>query len=139
MKSLVTLVFAAVTAAGAAQAADPAEGQKVFARRCATCHMVVSPAGQTVVKGGKTGPNQWGLVGRQAGTADDFKGYGDALVAAGKAGLVWTEAEIVAYLEDPRAYLREKTGDSRAASRMAFKLRDLAERENVAAYLATLK
>lgn len=139
MKYLAMLAVAGLTAAGGAQAADPAAGETVFARRCATCHMVVAPSGQTVVKGGKTGPNQWGLIGRQAGSVGDFRGYGDALVAAGKAGLVWTEAEVVAYLEDPRAYLRDKTGDSRAASRMAFKLRELDERENVAAYLATLK
>jgi cytochrome c len=139
MKYLVMLAFAAITAAGGAQAADPAEGQKIFARRCATCHMVVTPQGQTVVKGGKTGPNQWGVVGRTAGSVSDFRGYGAALVAAGKGGLVWTEAEIVEYLVDPRAYLRARTGDSSAASRMAFKLASEEERANVASYLATLK
>lgn len=139
MKLTATLAVAAMALSGAVQAADVAAGERLFAQRCATCHMVVSPSGETIVKGGKTGPNQHGLIGRQAGSVSDFKGYGDALVAAGKAGLVWTEAEIVAYLEDPRAYLRAKTGNNGANSRMAFKLRDEAERANVAAYLASLK
>jgi cytochrome c len=139
MKTIATLAAAVVALAGTAHAADPAAGQRVFAQRCATCHMIVSPAGETVVKGGKTGPNQWGLIGRTAGTVADFKQYGPTLVAAGKAGLVWNEAEIVAYLEDPREYLRQRTGDAGAQSKMAFKLRDEAERANVAAYLATFK
>lgn len=139
MKTIATLAAAVVALAGTAQAADPAAGQRVFAQRCATCHMIVTPAGETVVKGGKTGPNQWGLIGRVAGSVSDFRQYGATLVNAGKAGLVWTEAEIVAYLEDPREYLRARTGDAGAQSKMAFKLRDETERANVAAYLATFK
>ena len=139
MKHLVTLAIAALALTGTARAADPAAGAKVFAQRCATCHAIVAPSGDTVVKGGKVGPNQYGLIGRKAGTQTDFKGYGKDLVAAGEAGLVWTEADIVAYLEDPRAFIRERSGNRSAASRMAFKLRDQAERENVAAYLATFK
>ena len=139
MKHLVMLTMAALAFAGTARAADPAAGEKVFARRCASCHSIVAPSGDTIVKGGKIGPNQFGLIGRTAGTMAGFEGYGPDLVAAGKGGLVWGEAEIVAYLEDPRAYLREKTGNAKAATRMAFKLRDLTERENVAAYLATIK
>jgi cytochrome c len=139
MKTIATLAAAVVALAGTAQAADPAAGQRVFAQRCATCHMVVSPAGETIVKGGRTGPNQWGLIGRAAGSVPDFKQYGTHLVEAGKAGLVWNEAEIIAYLEDPREFLRKRTGNATAQSKMAFKLRDEAERANVAAYLATFK
>ena len=137
MKYLVPFA-AALSLAGAAQAADPAAGERIFAQRCATCHMIVAPGGETIVKGGKTGPNQYGLIGRQAGTAPDFDRYGDSLVAAGEKGLVWTEAEVVKYLEDPRDYLRAYLDDSGARSRMAFKLRDEAERADVAAYLATV-
>jgi cytochrome c len=130
------LVAGAPLAAGAA---DSAAGEKVFAKRCATCHAVVSPSGEVILKGGSAGPNQFGLIGRRAGSVDGFAQYGETLKAAGEAGLVWSEAELVAYLADPREYLRERTGDAGAKSRMAFKLRDEAERADVAAYLATQK
>lgn len=139
MKYMAMLAFAAMMAGGSVQAADPAEGEKIFARRCATCHMVVTPQGRTVVKGGKTGPNQWGVIGRKAGTVGDFNGYGPSLVALGQSGLAWSEADIVEYLVDPRAFLRARLGDNSANSRMAFKLASEEERANVAAYLATLK
>lgn len=135
----IAAVLAAVAWGGAAAAQDAAAGEELFARRCSTCHMIVDDAGDTVVKGGRTGPNQWGVIGRQAGSRADFDRYGDALVAAGESGLVWTEDEVVKYLEDPRGYLREYLGDSGARSRMAFKLSKADERANVAAYLATMQ
>lgn len=122
-----------------AQAADAAAGAQIFAQRCATCHMVVAPGGAVVVKGGKTGPNQHGVIGRKAGSQGDFARYGDDLVAAGEKGLVWTEALVVEYLNDPVAFLRGYLDDNSARSRMAFKLADQGQREDVAAYLATLK
>lgn len=132
--ALLAALFAA--APFAAAAADAAAGEKVFAKRCATCHAIVAPSGEVVLKGGSAGPNQFGLVGRKAGSVAGFAQYGDTLKAAGAAGLVWTETELIAYLADPREYLRERTGDAGAKSRMAFKLRDEAERADVAAYLA---
>ncbi len=124
---------------GAAQAQDVAAGEELFARRCATCHMVVNDAGDTIVKGGKTGPNQWALIGRQAGSRDDFDRYGDDLKALGATGFTWTEAEVVEYLADPRDFLRAKLGEDSVRSRMAFKLNDEQDRKDVAAYLTTLQ
>ena len=139
MKRLLVIAATLALPAGLAAAADLAAGQQIFERRCATCHTIVDPAGNTLVDGGREGPNQYGLIGRKAGTYADFDGYGDTLVAVGNDGLVWSETEIVAYLADPRAYLREKSGDNGARSKMAYKLRDEAERVNVAAYLATFR
>jgi cytochrome c len=124
---------------GAAQAQDVSAGEELFARRCATCHMVVNDAGETIVKGGRTGPNQWGVIGRQAAGQSSFERYGDELKALGESGFVWTEAEVINYLEDPRDFLRSKLGDDSARSRMAFKLNDEQDRKDVAAYLATLQ
>ena len=59
------------------------------------------------MKGGRTGPNLYGVVGRQAGTQEDFDKYGDSIVAAGEAGLVWTEELIVEYAKDPKAFLQD--------------------------------
>ena len=113
---------------------DAAEGEGTFAKRCKTCHSI-SNAGEDIVKGGKTGPNLYGVIGRQAGSTD-FK-YGDSAKAAGEKGLGWDRAQIIAYLEDPKAFLVEYLGDPKARSKMAFKLKDEGDRADIAAYLAT--
>ncbi len=135
MKRILLAITAGLLTAGAAYAeGDVAAGEKAF-KKCKSCHAIVSPEGEVIVKGGKVGPNLWGVVGRAAGSVEGFK-YGDSLVAAGEGGLVWTEEEIAKWLADPKAYLREVLGDSSARSKMTFKLRKGGE--DVAAYLATL-
>lgn len=101
---------------------DAEAGEKVF-NKCKSCHMIVSDTDETIVKGGKTGPNLWGIAGRTAGTQEGYR-YGDSLVAAGEAGLVWDEEQFVAYVQDPRQFLRDTLDDSKAKSKMSFKLRD---------------
>jgi len=116
---------------------DAESGEKVF-NKCKSCHMIVSDADETIVKGGKTGPNLWGIFQRQPGTVDGFK-YGDDLVAAGETmpdG--WTEETFIAYAEDPRAWLRETLDDSKAKSKMAFKLKKEEDRRDVWAYLVSV-
>jgi len=113
---------------------DAAAGEKEF-KKCKSCHMVQDDAGEAIVKGGKTGPNLFGVVGRAAASEEGFK-YGASLMAAGEAGLVWDEETLVTYLADPTAFLKEETGDSGAKSKMTFKLKD---GEDVAAYLASLQ
>ena len=136
MKYLLTAAFAATLIGGAAHAAgDAAAGAEVFDKRCKTCHMIEG-GGETQVKGGKTGPNLHGVIGRTAGTGEGFTRYGKSLQEAGAAGLVWDEAELIAYLEDPAKYLGDKLG-GRQRSNMAFKLPNADDRANVAAYLAT--
>ena len=130
--ALIALSFAAPAFADG-HGGDAAAGEKEF-NKCKSCHMIESDAGETIVKGGKTGPNLYGVIGRTAGTAD-FK-YGKDLVAAGEAGLVWDEANLAEYIADPRAFLREYLDDSKAKSRMAFKLKKGGE--DVAAYLASV-
>lgn len=104
---------------------DAAKGEKEF-RKCKACHMIASDS-ETIVKGGKTGPNLYGVVGRTAGSDEGFK-YSDGLAAKGEEGLVWDEAELAAFITDPGDYLGSR-------SKMTFKLRKGAE--DVAAYLAT--
>ena len=64
---------------------DPEKGEKEFAK-CRSCHMIESES-ETIVKGGKTGPNLYGVIGRTAGALDGFT-YGDDIVAAGESGRV---------------------------------------------------
>lgn len=129
------LAFAAAPAFadGHGGSGDAAAGEKTF-NRCKSCHMIVSDAGDTIVKGGKVGPNLYGIIGRQAGTMD-FN-YGDDLVRAGEQGLVWDATNIVEYTTDPRAFLRAYLDDNAAKSKMAFKLSKGGE--DVAAYLASV-
>jgi cytochrome c len=132
-----------VLAAGMAQAdahvtGDAEAGEGVFAK-CKACHMIENAEGETIVKGGRTGPNLYGVFQRQAGTIESYENkYGDSLVEAGEAGLVWEEAPFVAYVLDPRGYLREYLDDPRARSKMSFKLRDEQDAKYVWAYLVSV-
>ncbi len=104
---------------------DAAVGEKEF-NKCKACHMIASDS-ETIVKGGKTGPNLHGVIGRTMGGVEDFK-YSDGLVAKAEAGEVWDEANLAEYIVDPNAFLGSR-------SKMTFKLAKGAE--DVAAYLAT--
>ena len=131
MKSLYAAVFA--LCAAPVFAGDAAVGEKEFAK-CKSCHGLTAADGTTVVKGGKTGPDLFGVVGRPVASLADYK-YGDSILAVGSAGAVWDEASLAAYMTDPAVWLKEQTGDTAAKSKMTFKLR--AKAEDVAAYLAT--
>lgn len=125
-------VLTALVALGSTPAlaqGDAANGEKIF-RRCSTCHNIGEGAKN------KSGPVLTGVIGRQAGTYEGFN-YGKSIIAAGEAGLVWSEDEIFTYLEDPRKFLSEKLDDKRARSKMAFKLRKEEDRRDVIAYVAS--
>ncbi len=127
---LAQLAFAPAALAGG----DAALGAKEF-RKCAQCHRILSPEGEMVAKGGTTGPNLWGVVGRVAAGDPAFRTYGESLKALGATGFTWTEALIADYARDPKAFLRAEMGDNTARARMTFRLKDAS---NVAAYLASL-
>lgn len=129
---LLAAVAAAIALAGAAHAGDAAAGEKVV-KKCKACHSIVDADGNAILKGGKVGPNLFGVIGRQAGSYEGYK-YSSAMIAAGEGGLVWTEEELAKFVADPSGYLKEVTGDSAAKSKMTFKLKKGGE--DVAAYLA---
>ncbi len=132
ISALAAAILAASGAAG--WAADAANGEKEF-RKCKSCHSIVADDGTEIVKGGKTGPNLFGVIGRTVGSVEGFR-YGDSLEAVGEAGTVWDEANLATYVQDPNAWLKEALGDPKAKSKMTFKLTKGAD--DVAAYLATL-
>jgi cytochrome c len=125
----------ALALATPALAGDPAKGEADF-KKCKSCHSITAPDGTEVQKGGKTGPNLWGIVGNPVASSPDFK-YGEGILAAQAAGAVWDEAALVTYLADPGAWVQAASGDGAAKSKMSFKLTKGAE--DMAAYLATLK
>ena len=114
---------------------DAEAGEKVF-NKCKACHMIQDADGNDIVKGGRTGPNLYGIYTRVAGSTD-FK-YGDSIVEAGEAGLEWNEEEFVKYVADPKKYLAEYTDNKRAKSKMSFKLRKEDDAANVWAYLVSV-
>ena len=133
MKTILTTAAALlVLAAPAFAEGDAAEGEKTF-KKCKSCHMIVSPDGDEIMKGGKTGPNLYGVVGRVAGSEEGFK-YCDGLKDAMTAGFVWTEEALAEYVVDPKAY-NDHHGWT-AKTKMTFKLKSGGE--DVAAYLASV-
>ena len=130
---IATLTMLALAAPAVAQ--DAAKGEKEF-NKCKACHMIQDDAGTDIVKGGKTGPNLYGVVGRPIASVEGFK-YGDGILALNAKGMVWDEALIAAYITDPAKFLKEQTGDDAAKTKMTFKLGK--GQEDMAAYLASLK
>lgn len=130
-------ILAAVAAMAAASPVfaegDVEAGEKSF-KKCKACHMIAN-GDEVLFKGGKTGPNLYGVVGRALGSEEGFK-YGTGLIAANEAGLTWDEAAVAAYVADPKGYIQEVTGDSGAKSKMTYKLKKGGE--DVAAFLASV-
>jgi cytochrome c len=113
--AMTTLVATAVWAAG-----DVSRGKEIFQRTCINCH-------STEIGVNKIGPSLHGVVGREVAIVPDFI-YSDALKATRK---TWTEAELDAYLADPRGAMH--------GVKMFFKgLPDADQRADVIAYLKTL-
>ena len=128
---LATLALAVPAVAGDG---DAEKGEKEF-NKCKACHMVQAPDGTDIVKGGKTGPNLYGVVGRHPASEDGFK-YGEGILelAEKNPDMVWDQDSLAEYMTDPGAYLKEHTGDSAAKTKMTFKMNK--HQADVAAFLA---
>ena len=124
------LVIAAPAFAG-----DTAKGEADF-KKCKACHSIIAADGTAIQKGGKVGPNLFGVIGRTAGSLEGFS-YGASILVAKDKGVVWDEASVAEYLVDPSAWLQKVTGDPAAKSKMTFKIKD--GDDDIAAYLASVK
>ena len=112
--------FFAALAVQPAAAADIDHGKQLF-QACAACH---GKDGQ----GGTLGPNLVGVVGRKAGTLDDFR-YSNAMQHS---NLVWDDANLRAYVTDPQAKIK--------GNRMPFSgVGSERDADDVVAYVKTLK
>ena len=99
-------------------AADPAAGEKVFAK-CKSCHKV---DGQNA-----TGPHLNGVVNRVKASVDGFA-YSEAMAA--HKGENWTPEEMNGFITNPKGYV--------PGTKMSFAgLPDVKDRANVIAWLAT--
>ena len=98
-------------------AADLDNGRRVFAR-CRSCH--------TITEGGPnmTGPNLYGVFGREAGGHPDYN-YSAVVKAA---DFTWTAERLDHWLENPRTYLK--------GTKMSFAgIPDPEDRRDVIAFL----
>ena len=115
-----SLLTAAASLAGAAQAQDVTQGRAIFTSTCAVCHNAARGAPA------KIGPNLFGVVGRRPGTVAGFN-YSPAMR---NARFTWTTAQIATYLQHPAQTL--------PGNRMPFAGLPAPRAAAVAAYLATL-
>ena len=121
------LLFGAIQVLGATPAiagGDAVRGKKVF-NKCKACHSI--KAGKH-----KIGPSLAGVIGRKAGTAKGFKRY-KGLKGADWA---WDEETLDDYLTNPKLFVKSR---NKRKSAMMLKLKKKRDRDNVIAYLKTLK
>lgn len=109
-----------VSPAAGSAAGDPVRGKREFLR-CAICH-----AAEANVH--KAGPSLAAIYGRAAGTVESFTAYSEAL---SRAGIVWTEETLDAWLKDPGGFI---PGNSMKASG----IKDAGVRRDLIAYLKEL-
>jgi cytochrome c len=117
-----TLAASALLAicAGSGMAADVEAGKTAF-KKCALCH--------TIEEGkNKIGPSLFGVFGRKSASLEDYS-YSEAMK---KFDHTWDEETLETYLADPRATVQ--------GTKMIFPgIKDKTERDDVIAYLETLK
>lgn len=138
----------ALTVTSGASAGDAVAGEKVF-KRCKACHEVGPEAKNRV------GPQLNGIVGRAAGNVVGYK-YGTGIIEArgeigedtdgdgyldtaeGFSGLVWSEENLLGYLENPKQFIIDYTKNDKAKVKMALNLKKEDQRADVIAYLKTI-
>jgi cytochrome c len=135
--SAALLSLFALPAAAQDLTGDPAAGEEAF-QQCISCHVVVNPEGETLAgRNARTGPNLYGVAGRQVGAVEDFR-YGSGIEEAREMGLEWTEENFVGYVQDPNGWLREATDNRRVRGNMSYRVRSEEEAYDLYAYLHSL-
>jgi cytochrome c len=113
-------VTSLIFATNLAPAADVEAGKVAF-KKCALCH--TTEPGKN-----KIGPSLFGVVGRKAGSLDSFN-YSEAMKNYDH---TWDPETLDTYLADPRGVV--------PGTKMIFPgIKDKTERDDVIAYLETLK
>ena len=111
-------VFLLLAFASPATAADPDHGKALY-QTCAACHTERPDA---------LGPSLKGVVGRKSAALEDFR-YSNPMK---RANLVWDEANLRAYIQDPQAKVK--------GNRMPYSgLTDGKDVDDIVAYLKTLQ
>lgn len=114
----VVLMALFMMAGSASAEGDSTRGKQAWTARCASCH---------AVDVNRIGPKHGGVFGRKAGSVPDFN-FSPALKAAGHA---WDAATLDRWLTDPEKFV--------PGQRMFVKVPEMRDRQDIIAYLRTLK
>jgi cytochrome c len=116
---LAVLGLSMLTTPEAFAAGDAAAGHALFSR-CAACHSA-NPGVN------KIGPSLAGIVGSKTGTVPGF----NFSTAMKNANVTWDEGALDKFLKNPNGFI--------AGTKMFFNVSNAADRQNLIAYLATLR
>ncbi len=99
-------------------ASNALKGKEIYDARCSACHSV---------NDNRVGPMHLGVFGRKAGGVKNYP-YSEAL---NKSKVVWSRDTLTAWLANPEMLI--------PGQRMGYAMDNATDREDVVAYLATLK
>jgi cytochrome c len=111
------IAAASLAAASSAFSGDPVRGQALY-KGCGGCHSIDD---------NDIGPRHRGVVGRRAGSIEDYS-YSTALKTS---GLIWDEVTLERWLTNPSALV--------PGTKMFFKVDDAQSRADIIAYLKEQK
>ena len=115
---LVGVEFAIAQTTAPAAAGSGIKGKEIYDARCSACHSVDD---------NRVGPLHLGVLGRKAGGVKSYS-YSEAL---SKSKVIWSRETLTAWLSNPEALI--------PGQRMGYAMDNAQDREDVVAYLATLK
>lgn len=88
-------------------------------KRCKACHELKS-SDETIISGGKNGPNLYRIIGRRAGSLPDYT-YSEDIIEAGKQGLIFDVKSLAAYASNPNLFISQYLGrDARSKMPLGF-------------------
>jgi cytochrome c len=114
---LMTASFA-MAQSSSTTAGSALKGKEIYDARCSACHSVDD---------NRVGPMHLGVFGRKAGSVNSYS-YSEAL---SKSKVIWNRYTLTAWLTNPEALI--------PGQRMGYAMDNGQDREDVVAYLATLK
>jgi cytochrome c len=114
------LIKVLLTSSPALAAGDPTTGEKAFASHCAVCHA-------TTPGENKIGPSLAGIVGSKSGAVPGF----NFSAVMKDADVIWDDVNLDKFLANPTGFIH--------GSKMFVNLPNETDRQNVIAYLHTLK
>jgi cytochrome c len=118
ISSLLLMTASLAMAQSTTTAGSAIKGKEIYDARCSACHSVDD---------NRVGPMHLGVFGRKAGSVKSYR-YSEAL---NKSKVVWSRDTLTAWLANPEMLI--------PGQRMGYAMDNAKDREDVVAYLATLK
>jgi cytochrome c len=118
ISSLLLMTASLAMAQSTTTAGSALKGKELYDARCSACHSVDD---------NRVGPMHLGVFGRKAGGVKGYP-YSEAL---NKSKVVWSRDTLTAWLANPEMLI--------PGQRMGYAMDNAKDREDVVAYLATLK